>query len=309
MTSTRKLLLAILAFALAYAARADEEFIYTGSMATYTVPTTGTYEIFAAGAQGGYGRGSGSGGYGAILMGDINLSAGTVLDIVVGGQGGSGFSDLGAGGGGGGSFVFEPGALLPLIVAGGGGGGGYYENGGAGQTGTPGENGFGGTNEGAGGTGGQGGTGGRTVFSGTGYNGGGGGGWLGNGTAGAGSGSGNGGSGAPTFAGAIGNLSSGPTPGGYGGGGGGGSDSGGGGGGYSGGGGGSRDLITGGGGGGGSYLDTSFSDTTLIAGGRAGNGDVKIAFIPAPVPEPRAILLLGSILIGLAGTLKRRISG
>jgi hypothetical protein len=81
----------------------------TGTVQIYTVATSGIYKILAAGAQGGS-AGPGSttiGGYGALVGGDIFLTAGTVLDIVVG-QGGR-FA-LGAdvgGGGGGGSFVWE----------------------------------------------------------------------------------------------------------------------------------------------------------------------------------------------------------
>src|SRR5258708_7395524 len=55
---------------------------YTGSSTTFTVPTTGTYDIVAFGAQGG-----GFGGLGAEIGGDFYLTAGEVLTIDVGGQG------------------------------------------------------------------------------------------------------------------------------------------------------------------------------------------------------------------------------
>lgn len=82
-------------------------FSYTGSVVSYVIPTTGVYDILAFGAQGGSGATSGDiGGYGAEVGGDILLSAGTDLRIVVGGAGSTGdFDGLWGGGGGGGSFV------------------------------------------------------------------------------------------------------------------------------------------------------------------------------------------------------------
>jgi hypothetical protein len=62
-------------------------FSYTGSVASYTIPTTGLYTIEALGAQGGFTAG-GNGGYGAEAEGTFQFAAGTVLDIVVGGGGG-----------------------------------------------------------------------------------------------------------------------------------------------------------------------------------------------------------------------------
>jgi hypothetical protein len=87
----------------------DQTFNYTGGVVDYIIPLTGTYDIVAAGAQGGGGISVG-GGYGAVASGDILLTAGTELEIAVAGAGLSG--DYGAyyGGGGGGSFVFEPGS-------------------------------------------------------------------------------------------------------------------------------------------------------------------------------------------------------
>lgn len=81
-------------------------FTYTGSLQTYVIPTTESYFIEAAGAQGGGSAGS-IGGYGALLSGFFELTAGTKLDIVVGGAGLTGaFGTVWGGGGGGGSFVY-----------------------------------------------------------------------------------------------------------------------------------------------------------------------------------------------------------
>lgn len=237
---------------------------YSGIIATYTIQTTGTYDITAFGAQGGSSGPDNVGGDGAEIGGDFTLTAGTVLTVVVGGEGTSS-------GGGGGSFVIETfdGSSTvhdPLLIAGGGGGAnsaGGNHNGGAGLTGATGGDGSG-TGAGSGGALGAGGNPGITA---TAYGGGGGGysggaGGLGSGsnaTAGNGYGSG--------YAGGAAGHAGGP--GGYGGGGGG-SYGGGGGGGYGGGGGG----VYAGGGGGGS-LDTGTSQV-LVSGENAGNGLVTI---------------------------------
>jgi hypothetical protein len=186
-----------------------------------TITNTGTYAITADGAQGGEVRGV-AGGLGAEVTGDIMLTAGTVLEIVVGGEGATGNSNAAAGGGGG-TFVFEGSNLNDLsldtilAVAGGGGGAGFYffgQAGGGGTTTGTGGNGSGGGSGGANGaagagggarggggggyTGGQGGNGGAilgTVFSGgSGRSGGGGGGFGGGGGGGIGGGGGGGGS-------------------------------------------------------------------------------------------------------------------
>lgn len=87
---------------------------------SWTVPVTGPYKITAIGA-----RGAGNGGYGAKVEGRFNLTAGQVLNMVVGqrGENGSGaaYSNNG-GGGGGGSFVVI--GIDSLLLAAGGGGGG-----------------------------------------------------------------------------------------------------------------------------------------------------------------------------------------
>jgi hypothetical protein len=78
--------LSILLLTLAHLGSADI-FGYSGSVVTYTVTTTGVYNIIAAGAQGGSGGAGiigGPGGLGAVVGGDVFLTAGTVLDIVVG---------------------------------------------------------------------------------------------------------------------------------------------------------------------------------------------------------------------------------
>jgi hypothetical protein len=138
--------------AVAVPPRADL-FSFTASIQTYTVATTGVYTITSAGAQGGPGFVGDSGGLGAVVTGDVSLTAGTVLDIVVGQEG------------------FEPDPY-----AGAGGGGGWADqNGSDALPGTSGGNGQG-TDGGAGGTSGGGG------FGSLGYDDGGrGAGWSGNG--------------------------------------------------------------------------------------------------------------------------------
>ena len=109
------------------AARAQVQFnfTYTGKPDSFTVPIAGTYRVLAFGAQGGNGTPpvfGGSGGLGAEIGGDLDLSDGEVIQIAVGGAGSSGAASA-AGGGGGGSFVVGPNDTA-LIIAGGGGGGG-----------------------------------------------------------------------------------------------------------------------------------------------------------------------------------------
>jgi hypothetical protein len=246
----------------AYAQRSN--FTYTGELVTFTVPITGTYRILAFGAQGGHGvppNGffSGTGGFGAEIGGDFNLTGGEVLTIAVGGAGLPGSAEFTGGGGGGGSFVVGP-ANTPLVIAGGGGGGGAAIpptglDGGGGLTG-PNGGGFGG------GTGGNGGSGGGEF-------GGGGGGFLS-----AGGGGARGGGAFPDLTGGLG--ASGGT-GGFGGGGGNGGrpGCGGGGGGYSGGAGGRGAHLGCSGGGGGGSFDAGINQI-LVAGLQAGNGEIVI---------------------------------
>ncbi|MDA8248082.1 MAG: Hint domain-containing protein [Rhodospirillales bacterium] len=257
--------------------------IYSGQRKTFTVATTGTYDIVADGAQGGNAGGN-AGGDGAQVGGDFVLTAGTTLDIVVGGQGGAPTGAGGGGGGGGGTFVIETstgGATVRdvLLIAGGGGGAGnasgnLHGAGYAGLTGRAGGNGAG-RRAGVGGANGAGGTGALV------QDGGGGGGYSGGagGTSGpAGDGTGRTGSyaGGSSVQGGFHALYA-SGAGGYGGGGGGGFGGGGGGGGFGGGGGGYF-AFTGYGGGGGGSLNNAIADAnqTATAGINTGNGFVSI---------------------------------
>ncbi len=94
----------------------------TPGSTTFTAPVTGVYDILAFGAQGGAGRDGRdfeSGGLGAEVGGDFNLTAGEVLSVVIGGMGGGG-AGLSAGGGGAGSGEGGSG----LMTGDGGGAGG-----------------------------------------------------------------------------------------------------------------------------------------------------------------------------------------
>jgi hypothetical protein len=91
----------------------------------WTVPTSGSYTITAAGAKGGRGY-QGVGGTGASITGTFSLTQGAKLRILVG-QSGTDNAGLN-GGGGGGSFVQNNDDLNAtgiLVIAGGGGGGGF----------------------------------------------------------------------------------------------------------------------------------------------------------------------------------------
>jgi hypothetical protein len=255
----------------------SETYGYTDTSQSITISTTGTYELTAYGAVGGGGSSGTSGGDGAEVSADFVLPAGTVLELIVGGIGGSGVR-LGypgvAGGGGGGSFIIETfngtsAVDTPLLVAGGGGGGGFSENsgyaggsthtsgGGGGQGGGPGMGGGGGGLTGGGGGGFSGGIGGGNYSSGI------------NGGSGGGSGTG--------YAGGAGLFSY--NGGGFGGGGGGGYNGGGGGGGYGGGGGGGDNF--GGGGGGSNFVASaasSYVSSSYVSspGENAGAGSIVI---------------------------------
>jgi hypothetical protein len=287
------------------AGAAPVEFTFTGVVVDFTVPSTGVYQITADGAQGGDGGDMATGGLGALDSGDVSLTAGTELMILVGGQGASNTVNAG---GGGMSAVFTS-TTIPLLVAG-GGGAGFNANGGPGQITTAGQAGQG-TMAGAGGTNGMGGVGGAFVMDTMPQdNGGGGAGFLGNGIDGLGGvtvGSGLGG--VDAAGGFTGGMGSGGGAGGLGGGGGAGTNGGGGGGGYSGGGGGSGFVMganSDGGGGGGSFIAADF--LTVIdqeTGVNAGNGLVTINQISVAVPEPGSLGLLAAALAGF-GLLGRR---
>lgn len=127
----------------------------TAGIQTWTVPTTGSYTIEAFGAQG-YGP---FGGRGAHISGEFNLTAGTVLKILVGQTAPPPVGSQNQYAGGGGSFVTTT-TNTPYVVAGGGGGnhgGAYVTTADASIT----NNGFAGaaSNSGAGGTAGAGGLG------------------------------------------------------------------------------------------------------------------------------------------------------
>src|SRR6218665_521546 len=111
--------------------------VVTQGIQVWTVPTSGLWRIEAWGAQGG--NSTLAGGLGAKMSGEYNLTAGQVINIMVGQQG-LGASGNAAGGGGG-SFVVFGGA--PQVIAGGGSGGNLGVLGlGAGITapGNPGQN-------------------------------------------------------------------------------------------------------------------------------------------------------------------------
>ena len=159
-------------------------FSVASGIQSWTVPLTGTYRITTVGASGGQNNGGtffpGRPGQGATIRGDFVLTAGTVLNLVVGQMGV--YGDSGSGGGGG-SFVYTGsiGGGGLLIAAGGGGGWGHGNTGyptgslggGGSATSTPvsglanpsppdagskgtGQGGFGGPTGGAGGSGGGG---------------------------------------------------------------------------------------------------------------------------------------------------------
>ena len=120
----KKIMLAgvsMLALAVASSEAMAAHFDFTGTVDFYTVPVSGIYDVTVAGAQGG-GNGATPGGKGAIVHGNVFLAGGTLLDIFVGGIGGSSED---SGGGGGGTFVFFGSPFSPLAVGGGGGGAGF----------------------------------------------------------------------------------------------------------------------------------------------------------------------------------------
>ena len=254
-------------------------FAFTGTIVNWSAPSAGLYEITAWGAQGGAGPSGAAGGLGAEVGGQVTLTLGETLSILVGGAGDAGVGDgvFDPGGGGGGSYVVSGAAAL--VVAGGGGGGTFSGAGAAGVAGAPygsGGGGSGGTAGGGGGFSGDGGgsrgaTGGKAFL--------------------------NGGDGGPGFF-WEGNLGG---DGGFGGGGGGDGfyGSGGSGGGYTGGDGPPAPLDVGFGGG--SYFVGA--PAVQLDGVNPGDGMVEIRSIGVPEPATWAMMLLG---FGGLGALARR---
>ena len=217
----------------------------------WTVPETATYRITADGAYGGTDTAVGGP---ARIQGEVDLTSGEEIYILVGQCGLPRLNDGGAGGGGGGTFVMRgSGTSDPLIIAGGGGGAdGGPTGGNASTTVTAPADGDGVSSGSSNGSGG---------VNGTSSGGGGGGGLLGNGSA------GNGGGGASYSNGGQGGSAGTGTSahvGGFGGGGGsaGASAGGGGGGGYNGGKGGDGTGTSPDTAGGGSYTGTGVTNVT-----------------------------------------------
>lgn len=254
-------------------------FDYTGALATYTVTTTGTYDLLALGAQGGSSGSGFAGGLGAKVTGGFSLTAGDQLRIAVGGLGITGSPAVGGygGGGGGGSFIYNL-TTSSLLMAAGGGGGGYTGAVGGAGLGSFGVNGFGGT--------------------GSAFGGGGGGGFSTDGAANPYGGKAflNGAAGGQTIwgGGRNGGFGGGGASGGYGAGGGGGFDGG-------------NAGVSGGGG------NSFCSGLSCLgtSGFRSGNGQVvlELTSVPPPpaVPEPASLALVGAALAAALSVRRRRL--
>lgn len=273
----------------------DASFTVVSGIQYWTVPATGSYQIVAAGAQGGN-SGANLGGKGVVETSTVSLTEGQIIRILVGQKGGS--SDGSHGSGGGGTFViqspFNTNASIIMIAGGGGGygasGGGTYMQGQVANnptsaSGNAGSNGGGGASAANTSGGGNGFVAGANASGSTWAAGGAG--FGGNGGAySAGSIAGpksfiNGGTGGP------GTTSSGA--GGFGGGGGAG-DRGAGGGGYSGGGGGNLNTV--GGDGGGSYI--TGTNQSSAGGTNSGDGYVKISSLTIITANFNSYSLAGS---------------
>ena len=308
--SRRMLLAGTSAIAILAGARAAQaESWDSPGMYTFVPTFSGDYEFGVIGAVGGRATNAGQhpqGGVGAVISGEIMLTRGELVYVVVGGPGENGPY---AGGGGGLSAISASASGGPFIVAGGGGGAGLNYSGLPAQD-APNGGAGGGTFGGAGGVAGTGGGGGTEDFAGGAFSSGGGGfGLLGPGGNGAGNNAGQGGVG---FAGGTGAAN-----GGFGGGGGASVYSGGGGGGFSGGGGGSPFLVGSygfgvvfsGGGGGGSIASGLLIGAASTSGTLNGAGYVLIDKLSVSVPEPSTWAMMLSGFSALGAMLIRRKRG
>ena len=98
----------------------------------WVVPKSGTYRIESRGDQGGSVLSEWTGGKGALMAGDFNLTKGEVLKVLVGQKGSDAKFDQyasGGNGGGGGTFVVRATNSTPLVTAGRGGGAGGKQGG------------------------------------------------------------------------------------------------------------------------------------------------------------------------------------
>ncbi len=153
----------------AYSTTWDETYMTmtTNGIQLWQVPKTGQYLVTAKGAQGGT-QPTYRGGYGMAVQSTHTLTINSIVQILVGQNGGATTTGTFGGAGGGGSFVVVGSTLL--LAAGGGGGGGALEVGQDGLTTTSGGAGTR-TGFGAGGTGGGGGGGSTYGGGGAGYSG------------------------------------------------------------------------------------------------------------------------------------------
>jgi hypothetical protein len=110
----------------------------SGGIQRWTVPSTKTYYLIAAGAKGGnYISGGFTGSSGIIVSNSVSLTRGDVLYILVGQKGMNGGGPSASGGGGGGTFIVKylggtvtsASSYQILLIAGGGGGGGLTSSG------------------------------------------------------------------------------------------------------------------------------------------------------------------------------------
>ena len=101
----------------------DGQVTLSSGIQLWTVPRTGEYRIEAIGASGGYSEDSfiKTGGRGARMIGNFNLTKDEIIHVLVGQKGRKGNSNPKNAGGGGGTFVVRE-NNKSLIVAGGGGG-------------------------------------------------------------------------------------------------------------------------------------------------------------------------------------------